>query len=310
MLYENKINLNTLIFILSKDILITNFIIYYNLKINIILLACEFMDFLTFIVYIVLFVILMIFVFSIGMLKPFMRKKEMALVLISAFFIGSLGGAFFLSPIYEDVPEMMSNFEKVVPSNEETMDLMFSSSLDIDELEKNLTETDGVESFTTTGITFQMWRFDDNEYAYFQSVIPNIDSHYENYTVNQSGKIDIDIERGYDTSSALKSFSDWYTEVYGGSISYAQIQAEVVLKSSALDTVEENLLARGIVATNIEGPVQDSIENTNSSMLSNTEFILCSGVVGVIVSICGVYCDNIVVAFRKFKKFLNAKVKR
>jgi hypothetical protein len=190
------------------------------------------------------------------------------------------------------------------------MDLMFSSSLDIDELEKNLTETDGVESFTTTGITFQMWRFDDNEYAYFQSVIPNIDSHYENYTVNQSGKIDIDIERGYDTSSALKSFSDWYTEVYGGSISYAQIQAEVVLKSSALDTVEENLLARGIVATNIEGPVQDSIENTNSSMLSNTEFILCSGVVGVIVSICGIYCDNIVVAFRKFKKFLNAKVKR
>ena len=153
------------------------------------------MDFLTFIVYIVLFVILMIFVFSIGMLKPFMRKKEMALVLISAFFIGSLGGAFFLSPIYEDVPEMMSNFEKVVPSNEETMDLMFSSSLDIDELEKNLTETEGVESFTTTGITFQMWRFDDNEYAYFQSVIPNIDSHYENFTVNQSGKIDIDIER-------------------------------------------------------------------------------------------------------------------
>ena len=145
MLYENKINLNTLIFILSKDILITNFIIYYNLKINIILLACEFMDFLTFIVYIVLFVILMIFVFSIGMLKPFMRKKEMALVLISAFFIGSLGGAFFLSPIYDDVPEMMSNFEKVVPSNEETMDLMFSSSLDIDELEKNLTETEGVE---------------------------------------------------------------------------------------------------------------------------------------------------------------------
>lgn len=239
-----------------------------------------------------------------------MHKKEMMLVFVTAFLIGCLGGAFFLSPIYDEVPEMMSNFEKAVPSNVETMDLVFSSSLDIDELERNLTETDGVESFKTTGITFQMWRFDDNEYAYFQSVIPNIDSHYEDFYVNQSGKIDIQLEDGYDVSSALKSFSDWYTEVYGGSISYAQIQAQVVLKSSALDTVEENLLQRGIVATNIEGPVQDSIEEANSTMLSYNEFVIGTGVVGVIVALFGVYFESFVIAFRKVRKFFKEKIKR
>ena len=57
------------------------------------------MDILIAIVYVILFIILMVFVFSIGMLKPFMPKKEIALVLVVAFLIGSIGGAFFLEPL-------------------------------------------------------------------------------------------------------------------------------------------------------------------------------------------------------------------
>ena len=45
------------------------------------------MDILIAIVYVILFLILMVFVFSIGMLKPFMPKKEIVLVLVVAFLI-------------------------------------------------------------------------------------------------------------------------------------------------------------------------------------------------------------------------------
>ena len=41
-----------------------------------------------------------------------------------------------------------------------------------------------------------------------------------------------------------------------------------------------------------------------------TEFTVVCGVVGVVVAIIGIYIDSVVPAYRRFKKFLNAKRKR
>lgn len=268
------------------------------------------MDILITIVYIILFLILMVFVFSIGMLRPFMPKREIALVLVVAFLMGSIGGAFFLEPLYEEVPAVVGELEKNIPGNEETLYLDLSSATDINELKQNLSQIDGFKSFNETGITFSMWSFNDRELAYFDTVLSNIDSHYQSYTIDPSGKIDITLEPGYDSSSALQSFSDWYKLVYGDSIAYAQIHAKLVVSSSSLDKFEDVLLGRGIVASQIEGPVQDTINQTNESMLSYNGFVAISGVVGVIVAVIGIYFDSVVVTYRKFKKFLNKKVKR
>ena len=108
----------------------------------------------------------------------------------------------------------------------------------------------------------------------------------------------------------MKSFSNWYKLVYGGTISYAQIRAVLVVDSSSLDVFEQNLLERGIVASSIEGPIQDSVNSANSTMLSNTEFTLACGVLGVLVSVMGIYMDSVVPAYRRFRKFLNEKHKR
>jgi len=48
-------------------------------------MACEFMDIIIAIIYIVLFIIMMVFVFSIGMIRHYMPKRELALVLVVAF---------------------------------------------------------------------------------------------------------------------------------------------------------------------------------------------------------------------------------
>lgn len=260
------------------------------------------MDILTGIVYVVLFIIIMVFVFSIGMLKPFMPKKEVALVLVSAFIIGCLGGAFFLTPLYEEVPEFISTVEKIVPNGNETMYLDISSASDIGGLKENITHMDGVSSFEVTGITFYMWQFTDKEMDYMNAVLENIDQNYKNFTVNESGRIDIDLMPGYDANSAMQSFSNWYKNVYAGTLSYAQVHVKIVLSPSAIDSVSEYLLKKGIVPTKMEGPVQDTIEKTNSTLLSNNEFVLISGVIGVAVALMGIYFDKVVVVFRKMKK--------
>ena len=83
-----------------------------------------------------------------------------------------------------------------------------------------------------------------------------------------------------------------------------------MVDSSQLDKFEQALLDKGIVASSIDGPIQDSLNNTNASMLSNIEFTLVCGVVGVIVAVAGIYMDSIVPAYRRFKKFLRTKRKR
>ena len=273
-------------------------------------MACEFMDIIIAIIYIVLFIIMMVFVFSIGMIRHYMPKRELALVLVVAFLIGAIGGAFFLEPIYEELPSVISTVEKNVPGNEETLYLDLSSSINMDELKDTLSKTEGFVSFKETSITIPLWKLNDKEIEYFNYVLGNIDSHFKHYNVTKDGKLQIELEENYSSYDALKSFSDWYKLVYGGSISYAQIHAELVVSSSSVEPFQQKLLDYGVVPSKMDGPVQNSINNTNSSMLPNYQFVLITGVVGVIVAVLGIYYDSFGVFSRRFKRFVKEKRKR
>ena len=273
-------------------------------------MAVKFMDMIIAIIYVILFIIMMVFVFSIGMLRHYMPKKEIILVLVVAFLIGAIGGAFFLQPIYEELPSVASIVEKNVPGNEETLYLDLSSSINLNELKEGLEKIDGFVSFKETSITIPLWKFNDREMEYFNYVLGNIDSHFKHYNVTKDGNLQIELEDNYTSYEALKSFSDWYKLVYGGSLSYAQVHAELVVSSASVDDFDQYLLEKGVVASNRSGPVQDTINATNSSMVSNPIFVAATGVVGVIVSVFGIYYESFGVSLRKFRKFLNEKRKR
>ena len=273
-------------------------------------MACEFMDIVIALIYIVLFIIMMIFVFSIGMIRNYMPKREIVLVLVVAFLIGAIGGAFFLEPIYEELPQMMSIVEKNVPGNEETMYLDLSSSINMNELKDNLSKTEGFVSFKETAITIPLWKLNDKEVEYFNYVLKNIDSHFKNYNVTKDGKLQIELEDNYSSYDALKSFSDWYKLVYGESISYAQVHAELVVSSSSIEDFQKILLDYGVVPSKMEGPVQSTINDTNTSMLPSTHFVLITGAVGVVVALLGIYYDSFGVFSRRFRRFMREKRKR
>jgi len=273
-------------------------------------MAVNFMDILTTIIYLVLFIILLVFIFSIGMLRKYIPKKEVILIILVAFLIGAIGGAFFLDPIYDELPNVASMVEKNMPNNEETLYLDLSSSTDMKELRDNLSSTPGFKSFKEESILIPLWSFNEQEMEYYNSIVGNIDPNYKSFTVNQSGTINITLADNYSANDAIKSFADWYKLVYGGTLSYAQIHAVLVIDSTTLDTFEANLLKRGIVASHIEGPVHDTIDKTNSSMLSNVEVTLISGGIGVVVALIGIYIDSVVPSIRRFRKFLGEKRRR
>lgn len=251
----------------------------------------------------------MVFVFSIGMLRQYMPRREVLLVLVVAFLIGCIGGAFFLEPIYQDLPEMASAVEKNMPNNEETLYLDLSSSVDTSEMREKLSNMEGFKSFEETTITIPMWDFKPVEQEYFNYVLGNIDSHYKNYTVT-SNELIIELEDNYTSTEALKTFSDWYKLVYGGSISYAQIKAVLVVDSSKLDNFEQFLLDEGVIASKMEGPVQNSIDAVNQTMIPSWQFVLICGGVSIIVALVGIYIDSVIPAYRRFKQFIETKRKR
>ncbi len=268
------------------------------------------MDIIIAVIYIILFIIMMIFVFSIGMLRQYMPKKELLLVLVVAFLIGAIGGAFFLEPIYEELPSVASVVEKNVPGNEEKMYLDLSSSINMNELRENLSHTEGFISFKETSISIPLWKLNDREVEYFNYVLGNIDSHYKHYNVSKDGKIEIELEDNYSSYDALKSFADWYRLVYGGSLSYAQVHGVLVVSASSADTFQKTLLDHGIVPSKMEGPVQNTLNNTNSTLMPSYQFVAITGVVGVIVALFGIYFDTLGVFTRRFRKFVGEKRKR
>ena len=251
----------------------------------------------------------MVFVFSIGMLRQYMPKREILLVLAVAFLIGSIGGAFFLQPIYEELPDVASTIEKNMPNNEETLYLDLSSSVDTKGLRNDVSSMEGFKSFDETSISIPMWHFNKMEHDYFEEIVGNIDSNYKSYNVTED-KIVIELADNYTSSEALKTFSDWFKLVYGETLSYAQIHAVLVVDSAHLDDFKQVLLNKGIVASNIEGPVQSTVNATNSSMLSNLEFTLVCGGIGVVVALIGIYMDTVVPAYRRFRKSMRTKRKR
>ena len=60
----------------------------------------------------------------------------------------------------------------------------------------------------------------------------------------------------------------------------------------------------------MEGPVQSTINDTNTSMLPSTHFVLITGAVGVVVALLGIYYDSFGVLSRRFKRFMREKRKR
>ena len=273
-------------------------------------MACEFMDIIIAIIYIILFILMMVFVFSIGMLRPFMAKKEILLVLVVAFVIGTIGGAFFLEPVYQELPPVMGLVEKNIPGNEETMYLDLSSSANIKELAQQLSSTEGFISFEETSVTIPLWKFNEQEFRYFKEILGNIDDHYKHYNVTEDGKIEIQLEDNYSSHDAIKSFADWYRAVYGGSLSYAQVHAKLVVKTSADDTFRNILLQKGIVPSKVEGPIQNKLNDTNTTMLPSYQFVLVTGVVGVIIAVLGIYYESFGIFSRRFKKFMKEKRRR
>ena len=257
------------------------------------------MDFLSSMIYIVLFIVLMIFIFSMGLLTPINEKKDILSVLAIGFIVGIVGGAFFITPIYQDIPSFIGTVQEVLGGTE-TMNIEISPTVNYTKVMDDLNTKEGVVSVVNRGIHVKTDPFPKERKKLIEERLIILDENFKSFDVDESGEICINFTSGYNPKLAIEKLSDWLMYTGGINLRYSLIRVQVTVNAGHVDEITQYLHSNNIVVSSVNGSVQDAIRNTQESMLDDTGVILLSGLIGTIVALISIFYDNISSAIRNF----------
>jgi len=259
------------------------------------------MDTLVAIIMIVLFVVLMAFVFSIALLTPIIGKKNILFVVFIGFMVGVVGGAFFISPLYEDVPAMARGIYQFTSNANETIGVDVASTLDVNQFMEDVKKMDGVLDVSSSGIIIKTDSFSEERKKMIEERIPIIDDNITSWKVYTNGTIILYVKKGYNPETAINNLADWI--MFTGEINtkYSEVHVSIVAEASQVDNIIENISKKEIIVTSVEGPVEDSITGLKQILPDKNSIIILCGFIGVIVGLAGVFIDTLVLYFNRFR---------
>ena len=254
------------------------------------------MDIFTGVVFIILFLLIMLIVFSMGLISPYVGKKEIAFILIIGFILGGLGGYFFIEPIYEESPYIEATIYGLFTTENEHINLILPTSSNVSEISNQILNQEGVDSISTNG-------FDLKTNSYTNSQQKTIESHLNSMKEVKSYKLNNDIisvnlAEDSQSTATLGSLVSWLSK-NGVSSEFAFIHLQVNVKSSSVKDIKNYLEDKDYTVNSVEGPVQNLINNTSDSLVNEWIIVIITGLIGVVVSIAGIYADSIMSIFRR-----------
>jgi len=257
------------------------------------------MDIISAIIYIFLFILLMVFVFSMGLLTPIIGKKDIISVLAIGFVVGLVGGTFFITPIYQEMPYVIGSLYETIGDNNETIIIEVSPAVDKNSLISELKQKEGVLSVSNKGIILKTDPFSEDRKKIIEEKIPIIDENFKNFSVQNNGLISINFTSDYDPNKAIDTLSEWLMYSSEINVKYSSVIIEINSKSNSVDEITKYLDSKNIVINSIKGPVQNAINSTKESMIDTNYIILISGLIGVIIAVVSIFFDIITEGIRK-----------
>lgn len=257
----------------------------------------------------------MVFAFSMGMLSPLVGKKEIASIIAIGCVLGAVGGAFFIFPVYEEVPYVAGTIEGLLSDNNEIINIDISSASNISAISSEILKQGGVSAVTIDGFDLRTDSFTKDQKTYIEKHL-NSTNEFKSYSVN-SGFINANFSKNVNSTSSLKSLVSWLSSDAGVKSEFAVIHLQVNVKSSHVSDVNRYLKTQDVSVGSIEGPVQDVAKEYKDNLLSEYSIIAITSAVGIIVSLAGIYVDDIhkilrklgIIKSRNFKSRFNFKSK-
>ncbi len=259
------------------------------------------------IIMIILFFLLMAFVFSTALLTPLIGKKNFLFVIGLGFVVGLIGGAFFIAPVYDDLPDMARGIYMSTTDQQETITLNISTDSDVNKAIADVRNIPGVQSVESGEITVKTTGISSAWKNSLESRITSANTNITSGTVISSDTMMVQIKPGSDPTEVIKKLKSWMVLISGIDIKYSIVQVNVVVDASQVDSVVKQLPQGEVVVTEINGPVEKEIQTLKNTIPAKNNVILFCGFLGVLVGLAGMFIDTIISGFKGLKNRLRKK---
>ena len=256
---------------------------------------------------IILFFLLMAFVFSTALLTPLIGKKNFLFVIGLGFVVGLIGGAFFIAPVYDDLPDMARGIYMSTTDQQETITLNISTDSDVNKAIADVRNIPGVQSVESGEITVKTTGISSAWKNSLESRITSANTNITSGTVISSDTMMVQIKPGSDPTEVIKKLKSWMVLISGIDIKYSIVQVNVVVDASQVDSVVKQLPQGEVVVTEINGPVEKEIQTLKNTIPAKNNVILFCGFLGVLVGLAGMFIDTIISGFKGLKNRLRKK---
>ncbi|MGB9979434.1 hypothetical protein [Methanobacterium sp.] len=258
------------------------------------------METIAVILMVILFLVLMVFVFSTALLTPIIGKKNLVFVVLMGFIVGIIGGAFFISPIMDDIPIIASAFYQSTSTDLDTVYLDIPDSVDVNQFINTAKNTDGVKSVNVTGITIKTSGFSDFWKNTLGNRISGSNGNITSVQIQGNDTLNIQVQNGSDPQDVINKLNDWLLLIAGISSKYSAVHVTIQTDPAKTDQVK-NQLSQSVVITSIGGPTQDKINSLKAILPNQTNVIILCGFIGILVGLAGVFIDSILGIFDNLK---------
>lgn len=267
------------------------------------------METLYVIIMIILFILLLVFVFSTALLTPLIGKKNFLFVISLGFVVGVIGGAFFIAPVYDDLPDMARAVYMSTSNQQEVITINISTDSNVNQAIENVKKIPGVLSVESGQITVKTTSISSAWKSSLESRITTANSNITSGKVVSSDTMMVQIKPGSDPTEVIKKLKSWMVLVSGIDVKFSIVQVKIVVDASKVDQVVKQLPQGEVVVIEVSGPVEKEIQTLKNTLPSKNNVILFCGFLGIIVGLAGMFIDTIVRGLKGIKNLFSKKEK-
>lgn len=258
------------------------------------------MDLISGIIYLILFIIIMVFAFSMGILSPYVGRREIISIIAIGFVLGAIGGYFFIYPMYQDSPYVLGNIQGLFTMESEVINLNIPSTSNISDVTEKILNQNGVNSVSTNGFELTTSSINNETKTYIDSYLKN-DSQIEHYSIG-TDNISVDLKNDASSTATLGSLVTWLSNTVGVSSEFAFVHIKVNVNANQVLDVKDYLRDNHYTIVSVEGPVQDTIHYFYDHLAPDYVVMCITGIIGVLVAIAGIYVEPLTKFVRAFRR--------
>jgi hypothetical protein len=249
-----------------------------------------------------LFIFLLVFIFSTALLTPLIGKKNILFVIILGFTVGAVGGAFFIAPVFDDIPVIASSIITDTSKGTDIINANVSTSINISNFIQTTKQINGVQSVQSNGITLKTDPMSNTVQNNFITRIPEQNTNITSVEMPANDTMVIQIKNNTDPQNVISNLQTWMMYVSGVTVKYSMVNVSMNVESSKIDQVISQLPQGEIVITSLSGPSVNNVESITSFMPNKSNIIIVCGFLGMMTGLAGMFIDSINGVLQRVRK--------